>query len=77
MIEQTLEGKVIAPKLLGNSLKVHPVTVVVILLSAGNIFGLAGVVFGIPGYAIAKVLIYRLYKWWQLNSGLFRDETNQ
>lgn len=77
IIEQTLEGKVIAPKLLGNSLKVHPVTVVVILLSAGNIFGLAGVVFGIPGYAIAKVLIYRLYKWWQLNSGLFRDETNQ
>ena len=77
MIEQTLEGKVIAPKLLGNSLKVHPVTVVVILLSAGNIFGLAGVVFGIPGYASAKVLIYRLYKWWQLNSGLFRDETNQ
>lgn len=77
MIEQTLEGKVIAPKLLGNSLKIHPVTVVVILLSAGNIFGLAGVVFGIPGYAIAKVLIYRLYKWWQLNSGLFRDETNQ
>lgn len=77
MIEQTLEGKVIAPKLLGNSLKVHPVTVVVILLSAGNIFGLAGVAFGIPGYAIAKVLIYRLYKWWQLNSGLFRDETNQ
>ena len=77
MIEQTLEGKVIAPKLLGNSLKVHPVTVVVILLSAGNIFGLAGVVFGIPGYAIAKVLIYRLYKWWQLNSGLFRYETNQ
>ena len=77
MIEQTLEGKVIAPKLLGNSLKVHPVTVVVILLSAGNIFGLAGVVFGIPGYAIAKLLIYRLYKWWQLNSGLFRDETNQ
>lgn len=77
MIEQTLEGKVVAPKLLGNSLKVHPVTVVVILLSAGNIFGLAGVVFGIPGYAIAKVLIYRLYKWWQLNSGLFRDETNQ
>lgn len=77
MIEQTLEGKVIAPKLLGNSLKVHPVTVVVILLSAGNIFGLAGVVFGIPGYANAKVLIYRLYKWWQLNSGLFRDETNQ
>ncbi|MCM0583371.1 AI-2E family transporter [Weissella diestrammenae] len=72
-IEQTLEGKVIAPKLLGNSLRIHPVTVVVILLSAGNMFGLFGVVFGIPGYAAGKVLIYRLYQWWQKASDLFED----
>lgn len=74
MIEQTLEGRLITPKLLGNSLQIHPVTVLVILLSAGNIFGLVGVIFGIPGYAILKVLLYRLYKWWQENSGLFTEE---
>ena len=74
MIEQTLEGRLITPKLLGNSLQIHPVTVLVILLSAGNIFGLVGVIFGIPGYAIMKVLLYRLYKWWQENSGLFTEE---
>ena len=71
MIEQTLEGKIIAPKLLGNSLQIHPVTVMIILLSAGNIFGLMGVIFGIPGYAIIKVLLSRLYRWWQGHSSLF------
>ncbi len=77
IIEQTLEGKVISPKLLGNSLKIHPVTVVIILLSAGNIFGVIGVIFGIPGYAIVKVLASRLYIWWKHNSNLFDDdETN-
>jgi len=74
VIEQTLEGKVIAPKLLGNSLRIHPVTVVVILLSAGNMFGIMGVIFGIPGYAALKVLIFRLYKWWQNVSNLYDDE---
>ena len=77
MIEQTLEGKIIAPKLLGNSLQIHPVTVMIILLSAGNIFGLMGVVFGIPGYAIVKVLLSRVYYWWQAHSTLFvTDDTS-
>ena len=76
MIEQTLEGRIISPKLLGSSMKIHPVTVLIVLLSAGNIFGILGVIFGVPGYAILKVLIYRFYNWWQTSSDLFR-ETDQ
>ncbi|WP_439818177.1 AI-2E family transporter [Weissella paramesenteroides] len=76
MIEQTLEGRIISPKLLGSSMKIHPVTVLIVLLSAGNIFGILGVIFGVPGYAILKVLIYRFYNWWQTSSDLFK-ETNQ
>lgn len=74
MIEQTLEGKVISPKVLGDSLKIHPVTVIVVLLSAGNIFGVMGVIFGIPGYAVAKVLVSHFYSWWQSNSEFFSPE---
>lgn len=77
VIEQTLEGRLITPKLLGDSLKVHPVTVLVVLLSAGNIFGLLGVVFGIPGYAIAKVLVTRSYAWWKNSSALFNEPVDE
>jgi predicted PurR-regulated permease PerM len=77
MIEQTLEGRLITPKLLGDSLKIHPVTVLVVLLSAGNIFGVLGVVFGIPGYAILKVLISRFFVWWRQNSDLFHDDEDE
>lgn len=76
MIEQTLEGRIISPKLLGSSMKIHPVTVLIVLLSAGNIFGILGVIFGVPGYAILKVLIYRFYNWWQTSSDFFK-ETDQ
>jgi predicted PurR-regulated permease PerM len=77
MIEQTLEGRVITPKLLGDSLKIHPVTVLIVLLSAGNIFGIMGVIFGIPGYAVMKVLITRIFMWWRRNSDLFTDDVDE
>lgn len=76
MIEQTLEGRIISPKLLGSSLKIHPVTVLLVLLSAGNIFGILGVIFGVPGYAIMKVLISRFYSWWRSTSNLFEEQSD-
>lgn len=74
VIEQILEGHVISPKLLGDSLEIYPVTVLVVLLSAGNLFGLPGVILGIPGYAVLKVLVTKLYSWWRHVSGLFDDD---
>ena len=73
MIEHTLEGRLISPKLLGSSMKIHPVTVLIVLLSAGNVFGILGVIFGVPGYAILKVLVYRFYSWWESTSDIFKE----
>ena len=73
MIEQTLEGRLISPKLLGSSMKIHPVTVLIVLLSAGNVFGVLGVIFGVPGYAILKVLVYRFYSWLESTSDIFKE----
>lgn len=71
VIEQTIEGRVISPLVLGSSLAIHPVTILIVLLAAGKIFGLMGVIFGIPGYAILKVLITHLFAWYQAQSGLY------
>lgn len=71
VIEQTIEGRVISPLVLGSSLAIHPVTILIVLLAAGKIFGLMGVIFGIPGYAILKVLITHLFAWYQEQSGLY------
>jgi len=71
VIEQTIEGRVISPLVLGSSLAIHPVTILIVLLASGKIFGLMGVIFGIPGYAILKVLITHLFTWYQAQSGLY------
>src|SRR5690625_2793835 len=58
---QFLEGNFISPNIMGKTMKIHPLTIVIVLLVAGNLFGLIGVILGIPGYAIVKVLVVYIY----------------
>lgn len=73
-IEQLLEGRFVSPQILGNNLKIHPVTILLVLLGAGRLFGLSGVILGVPGYAVIKVIATELYKTFRESSGLFEEE---
>ncbi|MGX4592927.1 AI-2E family transporter [Leuconostoc sp. JNUCC 76] len=72
--EQPIEAHVISPKILGEALSIHPVTVIVVLLSSGHIFGVLGIVLAVPSYAVAKVFVTHIYDWWRANSDLFEVE---
>src|SRR5690606_31948067 len=61
-VVQLIEGKLITPNIMGTSLKIHPITIIFVLLLSGSLFGVAGVVLGIPGYAILKVLVSYLFE---------------
>ena len=76
-IEQLMEGRVISPQVLGSSLKIHPVNIIFLLLVAGRLFGLLGVVFGIPGYAIIKIIASMLFEWYKTYSGLYEEDTEK
>ena len=56
-VVQLLEGKFISPQVMGKSLHIHPITIIFVLLVSGKLFGVAGVVLGIPGYAVLKVFV--------------------
>ncbi|MBA5729422.1 AI-2E family transporter [Aerococcaceae bacterium INB8] len=73
-IEQLLEGRFVSPQILGNNLKIHPVTILLVLLGAGRLFGLSGVIIGVPGYAVIKVIVTELYNTFRESSGLFEEE---
>ncbi|MFS0687763.1 AI-2E family transporter [Sporosarcina sp. 179-K 8C2 HS] len=61
-IVQLVDGKFISPQIMGKSLRIHPITIIFVLLTAGSLFGVAGVVLGIPGYALLKVVFTHLFK---------------
>lgn len=64
-----LEGHVVAPNVLGNALRLHPLLVIFGLLAGGEIYGLAGALLALPllaaGRAIWEFLTERvtLEKW--------------
>lgn len=75
-IEQMIEGRVIQPQILGSNLEIHPLTIIIVLLSAGKIFGIPGVILGIPGYAVLKVIVVHFFKWYKDYTGLFESDEN-
>jgi predicted PurR-regulated permease PerM len=56
---QAIEGMVITPRIVGNSIGLHPVAVIFAVLLGGELFGLVGMLLGVPTVAILNVLFSR------------------
>ena len=76
-LEQTIEGRLISPRVLGNQLAIHPVTILLVLLTSGKLFGIIGVILGIPVYAAAKVIISHVFEWYTTISSLYEEKNNE
>lgn len=74
MIEQTIESRLISPLVMGNRLEMHPITTILVLIGASSVWGLWGVIFGIPIYAILKIIVSRVYNYYRRESEVFDDE---
>lgn len=62
LVVQQLDGNVIYPNVIGKSLAIHPLTIILVLLVAGNIAGLLGIFLGVPFYAICRTIIQFIIK---------------
>lgn len=59
---------------MGKTLKVHPITILFVILVAGNLFGVLGVIFAVPGYAVLKVIVTHVFIWFKRISGLYGEQ---
>lgn len=62
LIVNQLEVIFLAPRILGNSLQIHPITVVYLILIGNKLGGLIGMVFAVPLGAIILILIKSIYE---------------
>lgn len=74
IIVQQIESNILSPQILGHRLNIHPLTLILILLAAGTLYGLVGLLLATPGYAVLKVLAVNLYKIYQLRYPKFRKK---
>ena len=56
LVVQSVDGMFITPRVIGDRVGLHPVLVIVSILSFGDLFGFWGVLLAIPVLAVAKVL---------------------
>lgn len=62
LVAQQLESNLITPNIMGKSLDVHPLTVITIVLAAGNIGGFIAIIIAIPTYAVLKAIVKNIYE---------------
>ena len=73
LIEQAIETRILSPLVMGNKMEMHPVTTILLLIGASSVCGLWGVIFGIPIYAILKIIVSRVYNYYRRESKLFEE----
>ena len=74
IIEQILENRVIQPYILGSQLNIHPITILFILLIAGSLFGVLGLLLGVPAYAIIKIVVSMAFEYVKEETDLYHED---
>lgn len=66
VVVQQIDGNIIYPNIIGRSLKIHPLTIIILLLAAGHIAGIPGMILCIPFYAVVRTVVQYVWNIWQL-----------
>ena len=66
IVVQQIDGNIIYPNIIGKTLNIHPLTIIILLLAAGNIAGIAGMILCIPFYAVVKTIANYFFSIWKL-----------
>ncbi len=61
LVAQQTDSNLITPNIMGKTLDIHPLTVITVILAAGNIAGFLGILLSIPAYAVGKVIVKNIY----------------
>ena len=62
LVAQQIESNLITPNVMGKTLDIHPLTVITVILAAGNIAGFLGILLAIPTYAVGKAIVENIYE---------------
>lgn len=58
---QQIEGNIIAPKIIGDCVGLHPLVIIFALLAGGHVWGIGGMLLAVPLAAVLKILIRHIY----------------
>lgn len=62
LVAQQTDSNFITPNVMGKTLDINPLTVITLILAAGNIAGFLGILLAIPAYAVGKAVVSNIYE---------------
>lgn len=62
-VVQALEGTVVTPRILGDSVGLSPLVIILALFAGGQLGGLLGLFLAVPAAAALRVLVRHSYQW--------------
>ena len=65
LVLQQLDGNIIYPRVVGSAVEIHPVTIMVLMLVAGSLYGLVGMLIAVPFYSLVKEVVKFSWKLWE------------
>jgi len=71
-VGQAAEGMYLTPKLVGDQIGLHPVTVIFAVLAGGQLFGFLGILLALPVAAALNVLVRHMHKAYR-NSEMYQS----
>lgn len=66
LVIQQLDGNLIKPLLFGKTMNIHPLTIILVLIGAGSVAGIMGMLICIPVYGVIKTLVLNIRKIYRL-----------
>lgn len=70
---QLIDNLLLQPYIFSNSVKAHPLEIFVVILIAGSLGGVVGMIFAIPAYTIIRVLAKEFLGEFKVVKGLTKD----
>ena len=74
-VGQSLESMFLTPKLVGDRIGLHPVTVIFAVLAGGQLFGFLGILLALPAAAALNVLVRNLHERYRSSAIYTREST--
>ncbi|MFY4777002.1 AI-2E family transporter [Metabacillus sp. RGM 3146] len=71
---QQIEGNLVSPHVMGKRLNVHPLTILLLLLVAGSLYGFIGILVAIPFYSALKTVVQNFFLFFKLRNRRQREE---
>lgn len=61
VVVQQVESLLISPRVMGKKFSSHPVTIILVIIVAGKLAGLLGILLAIPTFAVLRVITSHIY----------------